>query len=435
MSASRKCIVAFAVLTALLGAGCGGSEEEKQQGSVVNESANAKSGFTDWGWPLPYRRVSPESVAWLKEKGWWPLKAAYQSPFSGQNNVNVVMWKEGLMQKRGIEAEWQPFASGPEVIEAFLADQVQVGNGGNFPFTTLIDNSAPAKCVAVVAPNLLHGVLVPKASPLKSLEDLKGSKAVVGIVAGSSAEFYFQAAAEQAGLKPGTDVTLKNMPIPEQQTLPKGIDAVVPWDPAPTFMQTQIKNARLIDSVFPHNFYMGCFYVHEDLIKNAPDVVQALVDAHVEAILLGRFDVDGVAKLLKQDPNLASLPDALLLDQVKKYNNLYKPTFAYPDERFWPAENERIAKFLKAGGRIKQDIDAASWEQAMEPRFMESTFKTLGWKVPRQPPFIPDDWSGKVGTVPYPPYDNPQTLSKPQPWPEPGDLTQEWQFNGETFKP
>ena len=59
--------------------------------------------FTEWGWPQPYEKVSDKSVAWLKQKGWWPLQVAFQSPWSGQNNINIVMDKQGLLAKRGIE--------------------------------------------------------------------------------------------------------------------------------------------------------------------------------------------------------------------------------------------------------------------------------------------------------------------------------------------
>ncbi|HVC31549.1 MAG TPA: hypothetical protein VND24_10205, partial [Steroidobacteraceae bacterium] len=47
--------------------------------------ALAQQKFTDWGWPLPYQRVSQKSVQWLKSKGWWPVEVAFQAPWSGQN--------------------------------------------------------------------------------------------------------------------------------------------------------------------------------------------------------------------------------------------------------------------------------------------------------------------------------------------------------------
>jgi sulfonate transport system substrate-binding protein len=66
---------------------------------------------------------------------------------------------------------------------------------------------------------------------------------------------------------------------------------------------------------------------------------------------------------------------------------------------------------------------------------MEKTYQKLGWKVPAQAPFIPPNWTGKIGELPYPAYANAATLKDPQPWPEKGDLTKAWSFNGKTYHP
>jgi len=158
----------------------------------------AAQSFTDWGWPQPYEKISDKSIAWLKQKGWWPLAFGWQGPFSGQNTTNVVMDKAGLLEKRGLETKFQVFAAGPDVNEAVASARIQVGNGGNFPFTSLLDRGVPVRAIAVVAPNLKHSTVVPLDSPVKKLADFKDSNppATIGIVTGSSAEFYFTQAAE-----------------------------------------------------------------------------------------------------------------------------------------------------------------------------------------------------------------------------------------------
>src|SRR5215470_8550394 len=163
----------------------------------------AAQSFTDWGWPQHYEKVSDKSVAWLKQKGWWPLGFGWQGPFSGQNTINVVMDKAELLEKRGLEVKFQAFAAGPDVNEAVASARIQVGNGGNFPFTSLLDRGVPVRAIAVVAPNLKHSTVVPVDSPIKKLADFKGSNppATIGIVTGSSAEFYFTQAAEVTGLQ------------------------------------------------------------------------------------------------------------------------------------------------------------------------------------------------------------------------------------------
>ena len=404
--------------------------------ALVAERASAQQ-FTEWGWPQPYEKVSDQSVAWLKQKGWWPLGVGWQGPFSGQNTINIVMDKAGLLQQRGIEAKFQVFASGPDVNEAVAAARIQVGNGGNFPFTSLLDRGVPVRAIAVVAPNLKHSTVVPIDSPIQKLADFKGSSpaATIGIVTGSSAEFYFTQAAEVVGLQIGKDVILKNMPPGEQLLMSKGIGAVVPWEPSVTIVTEDRKTGREIDAIFPYNFYEGRFYVRQELIDNVPDVVQALSDAFMEATLWIRLNPEQAADFLAAEPILKAYGKPLLLQQTLNYNNLYKPTYSYPFAKMWGQEDARIAKWLKERNRLTKAISAEEYEASFDVRFMNKTYDKLGWAVPARAPFLPADWPGKIGQLPYPTYANVITLKEPQPWPERGDLTRPWTFNGKTHQP
>lgn len=62
--------------------------------------AQPKQQFTEWGWPLPYEKVSEKSINYLKEKGWWPLKYAYQPPWMAQATVPWIIKKLGLEKER-----------------------------------------------------------------------------------------------------------------------------------------------------------------------------------------------------------------------------------------------------------------------------------------------------------------------------------------------
>ena len=387
----------------------------------------AAQSFTEWGWPQPYEKVSDKSVAWLKQKGWWPLGFGWQAPFSGQNTINVVMDKAELLEKRGLEAKFQAFAAGPDVNEAVASARIQVGNGGNFPFTSLLDRGVPVRAIAVVAPNLKHSTVVPVDSPIKKLSDFKGSNppATIGIVTGSSAEFYFTQAAEVVGLQIGKDVILKNMPPGEQILMAKGIGAVVPWEPSVTIIEER-KTGREVDTIF---------YVRQELIDNVPDVVQAISDAFMEASLWIRLNPDKAADFLAAEPTLKSFGKPLLLQQTQLYNNLYKPTYSSPFAKLWGEENARIAKWLKDRNRVTKALTAKDYEDSFETNFMAKTYEKLGWKIPTQAPFIPANWAGKIGSLPYPAYANANTLKEPQPWPEPGDLTRPWAFAGKVYKP
>ena len=400
-------------------------------------SPGAAQQMTEWGWPQPYEKVSDKSVAWLKEKGWWPITVAFQPPWSGQSTVNIVMDRMGLMAKRGLEAKWQGFPSGPAINEVMVSARAQVGNGGNFPFTSLLDKKVPVKAIAILSPNLLHATVVPIDSPIKSLKDFKGGAepATIGIVTGSSAEFYFQMAAQVNGLQLGKDVILKNMPPGEQMAMPKGISAVVPWDPTPAMMVEERKNGRIIDSIFPYNMYEGNFYVRQELIDNVPDVVQAFSDAHLEATLWIRLYPDKAADFMAEDPMLKNYSKAILQQQIKAYSNLYKPTFIYPLAKFWGDANEPIFDWLYQQKRIQTPLKSNDFQAAVDARFMQKSFEKVGWATPKQPPFIPANWTGQLEKLPYPDYVHAINTKEPQPFPEKGDLTKPWSFGGKSYTP
>lgn len=400
-------------------------------------SAMAATNTNEWGWPTPYEKVSDKSIAWLKDKGWWPIQVAFQAPWSGQNTVNIVMDRMGLLAARGVEAKWTAFASGPSINEVLISGRYQAGNGGNFPFTTLVDRRIPVKAIAIQSPNLLHALVVPNDSPIKSIKDLKGMNppATVGLVTGSSAEFYFQVAAQINGIEIGKDVIMKNMPPGEQMSMPKGITGVVSWDPAPAMMVNERKNGRIVDSIYPYNIYEGQFYLRSELTENVPDVAQAFADAFAEAMLWTRLHPEKAVALMAEDPNLKNYSKEILLQQVEAYNNLYKPTTIYPDAEFYGKVNEPIFKWLYDAKRITRPLKGSDFAEAVDERFMRKTFEKLGWAVPKRPPYLPADWTGKPEQPPYPAYVNSLNAKAPQPFPESGDLVKPWKFDGKTHQP
>lgn len=399
--------------------------------ALAQTSASGGPEFTAWGWPQPYERISDKSVAWLKEKGWWPLKLGSQPGFS---SLPVAVPK-GFMKARGLEIEVLPFLSGPAINEAAAAGRIQGGLEGNLPFTSLIANDSPVRCVAVVNPLLKHATLVPTDSPLKTLADIKKlpGKAEFGIVTGSSAEFYFQEALRAHGLEVGRDVTLKSLTPPDLLLMPAGLTGVVTWVPYVWDNLEGRKNARQIDAIFPYNWYMGNYWVRKELIDNAPDVAQALVDAYAEGILYTRFDQADAVAITQQDAMHRRLPPELVAKLVAVGNNLHKPTWFYPFRETWSKENGRVAEWLTKAGRLRRPVSAELYGSYFDTRFADKTFAKLGWKVPTVPPWIPVDWKGEVGKVPYPPYLHEDTLKHPQSFPEPGDLVKPWSFANKSY--
>lgn len=399
-------------------------------------SAHAADQFTDWGWPLPYEKVSDKSVQWLKDKGWWPIHVAFQPTWGGGATINIVMDRLELLKKRGVDTKFQGFVGGPAVNEVIVSSRFQVANGGNLPFALLLDKRVPVKSIAIVTPNIAHALVVPNDSPIKSFKDLKGSNppATIGLVTGSSGEFYVQAAAQANGIEIGKDVILKNMPPAEQMLLPRGLTAVATWDPIISMMTHERKNGRVVDTIYPYNMYEGTFYVRDELIQNVPDVVQAFSDAFAEAVLWTRRNPQKAVDLTAEDPSVKLFPKAVLLQQIELYNNYYKPTYIFPHGEFWGQANASLFKWMQEQNRISRPMTAQDFAASIDDRFMKRTFERLGWAVPAQPPFIPKGWTGSPAKTPYPPYLTPLD-GKPQVFPETGDLVKPWGFAGQMHAP
>lgn len=407
-------------------------------GLTAPTTASAQTAPTAWGWPQPYEQVSSRSIDWLRQRGWWPLRFGYQHPWSGQNTLNIIVDRLRLMQARGVDAAFEAFGSGPEVIEAFSPGRVQTGTGGNFPYTSLLDRRVPARALMNLSPNLWHALIVPNNSPLQSIQDLRSrTEAVVGLVTGSSAEFYFQAACEAEGITIGTgrNVIVRNLPLSEQIALPSGIDAVVPWDQTTSLITQFNRTGRAINHHFAYNIYEAVLYCRQELIDNVPDVVQALCDAFMEANLWIRAFPNEAVDHMIAVPQLARVPRDLLTQQIRTYITFYKPTYLAPQPAAHARESVRIREWLRARNRLTRDLTEADYAASYAPEFMARTLDKLGFRQPQTHVFLPNGWTGEIGRPPYPDYITPVSQQEPQQFPGPGDLVRPWTFGGQTFQP
>ncbi len=379
--------------------------------------AKANPKFTEWGWPQPYEQVSAKSINWLKAKGWWPLRIGIQAYYA-----SAPLWQPlKLGEARGLNLETPYFVIGAQQNEAAVTGNLQGNIYGSFPFVSfLLKSKIPMKIIGIGAVNFRNSLLVTPSSPVRTIEDLRklDHKPVIGLVVGSVAEFYLQASLRVHGMK-SSDVILKSLAPSDMLLMPQGLDAVVQWDPFVALMVDSRKNARIVDSSYSYNFVHGVFVVAQEIIDNAPDVVQALADMYVEGILFSRHDPKRTRALLKQQEAFRFFGEPelnLLVDWAIKY----KPTMTYVFPEFWSAEDAQITKWLFETGRMERQLTETELRAAFEKRFIDNTYSKLGWRVPERPPWIPKDWKGVVGKPPYPKYHTMEETA--QPWPEKDDL-------------
>jgi sulfonate transport system substrate-binding protein len=203
------------------------------------------------------------------------------------------------------------------------------------------------------------------------------------------------------------------------------------------------KNAKVFDDTGPYQLYWGDVHVRTELIENCPDVVQAITDMGVEALLWGRIHLKEATDYVKEDPFLEGYPWQLLYDENVTWMARLKPTWIYPFAEAYALEGARIAKWLYERGRTKQQLTKDDYMTYFAPgvEFMNKTFKKLGWKIPSVPPYFPAGMDMKqfkerleLGKG-FEDFQFPYRMQLNQAWPEKGDLEKAWVYEGKTYKP
>jgi NitT/TauT family transport system substrate-binding protein len=149
-------------------------------------------------------------------------------------HYGAVSYIKEIAPKCGIRVEEHMFAKGPDVMQAILAGELDVGATASEAAISGRANGAPIYVVAGFAKGGAR-LVARSDSGIKSIKDLKGKK--VGVTRGGIQEVLLMAELQQAGLSadsaPGKDVQLIYLPYADlnQALLGKNIDAMMQSEP------------------------------------------------------------------------------------------------------------------------------------------------------------------------------------------------------------
>lgn len=117
-----------------------------------------------------------------------------------KDGIRSVLTQSGLLEDLPYEIEWSEFTSGPPIIEAAAADQIDVAWVGSAPPIFGAAADAAFKVVATVEERdqKQDSILVPAGSDVTSVEDLKGK--TVAVAKGTSGHGHLLLALEDAGM-------------------------------------------------------------------------------------------------------------------------------------------------------------------------------------------------------------------------------------------
>jgi sulfonate transport system substrate-binding protein len=195
-----------------------------------------------------------------------------------------------------IGVKWFEFASGLPLLEAINAGSVDYGAVGDTP--PIFAQSAGAAMFYAAAQPAANGqgILVPAASSIRSVAELKGRR--VGFTRGSSAHNLVVQALEQAGLDAADITPVYLTPSDAAVAFANGsIDAWSIWDPYYAIGEARQGGRVLVDGS-DIGKTTSFFVASRDLAKNRGPVLQQLIDVTAATAKWAEAHRDSVARSL-----------------------------------------------------------------------------------------------------------------------------------------
>ncbi|MQP64655.1 transporter substrate-binding domain-containing protein [Niveispirillum sp. SYP-B3756] len=202
-------------------------------------------------------------------------------------HFGAVSYVQEIAPSCGIKVETKIFAKGPDVMQAILAGELDVGATASEAAISGRANGAPIYIVAGFAKGGARLVAAAD-SGIKSVADLKGKK--VGVTRGSIQEVLLAAELDKAGLSSSDrgdkDVTITYLGYPDlnQALLLKQLDAI---------MQTEPQSSQAIGAGFgtevikPYDTPIGSpvrtMVMSEKFMKEKPELAQKYLACFVKA--------------------------------------------------------------------------------------------------------------------------------------------------------
>jgi sulfonate transport system substrate-binding protein len=206
---------------------------------------------------------------------------------------------EQRFEPQGVRVRWIEFAFGPPLLEALGAGAIDYGYTGDSP--PIFAQAAHANLLyagAIPARGYGQAILVPAASSIESISDLKGKK--VAVAKASSAHNLLVAALESVGL-PWRDTTPVYLAPPDAAAafVRGAVDAWSIWDPFLAIAELKQK-ARALPLDRAISAQNSFFLVNGDFAAKHPDVVATINGAVATATTWADQHRDQVAAILSE---------------------------------------------------------------------------------------------------------------------------------------
>ncbi len=262
--------------------------------------------------------VAPATLAEYNPK---LLRIGFQKSASVLSLLKAQGTVEKQLAGKGLEIKWVEFPAGPQLLEGLNVGSIDFGYVGEAP--PIFAQAAGANFVYVgyeLPAPAAEAVLVPKASPIRSVADLKGKK--IGLNKGSNVHYLLVKLLEKHGLKYSDVQPVFLPPADARAAFERGaIDAWVIWEPFQSAAEKQIDARILADGqgvVYNHAFFLA----EREFAEKRADVIRILFD---EAHKLGQQIKKDTRAAAAQLTTLQGLDPAVIEQALNRYNLSVRP--------------------------------------------------------------------------------------------------------------
>ena len=302
------------------------------------------------------------------------INTAYISTTPGTSTVIQVAKDTRIFDKHGIDATVIFISGSVRGIQAILAGEIPIGEGGGPGLASA--RLAGGDVVAVAGNvNVLPYYLVSHPS-IKRHEDLKGKIGGTHI-AGTTAEFALKVGLKRIGLDPLNDVSLRVIggAIERMVALQKGIVQFTVVTEAGKAQAERLGYPTVVDMVtlqipFPQNG----IYTSTKLIRENPDLVRRYLRAYAEAIHFYKTHKEETLKVMRK---YSRVEDRRVLEDAWDWHAKCMPDAPYPPPDGYQLVLQDMAeKNPKAGhAKVKDYIDTRFIKELEDSGFIKGLYK------------------------------------------------------------